>query len=1013
MKRLKFVRGGLFILLGFLIISCTTQKKRGELSSIGKLYHNTTAKYNGYFNANELLVAGFETLKDQQKDNFNQLLPVYEYVDPDNPKAIASDLDNAIEKVSIVVNLHRESKWTDDCYLIIGKSQFLKQDYEGAEQTFRYMINEFPPEKFEDPKRKDQDDNESKAREVKPKDMSKKQRKKAQKEISKERKKKAKSRTKFRKKYNDIVKKNIKRRKQGKDPLPLPKRENARKNPIEEVQTLANNTEEEDNQAQTDEAPKISEATAEPDTIISVSLFGDDEEVDEEGKPDGDFLKHRPAYQEAMLWLAKSLIERDNYDAALRYMDKLEKSKKTYQEIRYELASLRAYYHVRKKQYLESIPPLEDAIELATDKSRKARYTFILGQLQEMAGQYTDAYNSFELASKYANDYELVFSSKLAMIQNQWNSGKMTDESAINDLEKMLKDFKNVDYQDRIYFTMAVIALKSGDRAQGIAYLEAAIKNGKQSPVQKTEAYFKLANLYFETENYISAKNYFDSTLNVMPEADDRYPQVKLMSNNLTEIAQNLEVIELQDSLIKLSMLSEEEKKAFAYQVKEAQIEEQRAKIAQQANNQGQNNLRNNRSQLAARTVSNTNALREASTFFAYDDRALKRGKREFQNVWGNRSLEDNWRISDRQSTIFNGEGEINEEIVDAAITEEDLNSILKDVPKNDQDREIAKLKIKQAMFNLGKRYRDRLQDYEQSVKTLEELDQKYPGHNFESESWYYLYLVHGELGNTERQQYYKDKILQKYPSTTYAKVLNDPNYLATLKNEEQLLTQYYEETFDAFENGQYQIAIDRCENAKRKFGASNIYQPRFALLKAMCIGKTKGKEAYIDALKEVVGKYPNSDEQKRAREILRLLGGAVASLPGGEQGQEQKFQVEDSKLHYIIVYFNDDIKINEQKNAVSDYNQKFHKLDRLKITPLLLGNDPESRRPIIVVRRFKDKFAAMQYYQGVDRNRAAFLKDPDVDFQIVAVSQNNYRQILRSKSLDGYQSFFEDNYLK
>ena len=149
MKVLKYINKALLILVVFSMASaCTTQKKKSDMSALGELYHNTTAHYNGYFNADELVTASILTLDQQHEDNYTKLLPMYEYVAAENPQAVAPDLDEAIKKVSIVVNLHRYSKWTDDCYLIVGKAQYLKQDYESAEETLRYMANEFSPEKM-------------------------------------------------------------------------------------------------------------------------------------------------------------------------------------------------------------------------------------------------------------------------------------------------------------------------------------------------------------------------------------------------------------------------------------------------------------------------------------------------------------------------------------------------------------------------------------------------------------------------------------------------------------------------------------------------------------------------------------------------------------------------------------------------------------------------------------------------------------------------------------------------
>jgi len=110
------------------LADCTTQKRKGDMSALAKLYENTTAKYNGYFNAREILRSSILELEEQHQDNYNKILNMYRYVEAENPQAVAGSLDEAIKKGSIVVSLHRESVWTDDCYLLLGQAQYLKQD---------------------------------------------------------------------------------------------------------------------------------------------------------------------------------------------------------------------------------------------------------------------------------------------------------------------------------------------------------------------------------------------------------------------------------------------------------------------------------------------------------------------------------------------------------------------------------------------------------------------------------------------------------------------------------------------------------------------------------------------------------------------------------------------------------------------------------------------------------------------------------------------------------------------
>ena len=105
-----------------MLSGCVTQKSRNEQSKIGQYYHNLNSRFNGWFNANELVDQSIVTLDDQHQDNYNEILPLYEYAAVDNADAVKADLDEAIKKVSVVVTIHKYSDWVDDCYLLIGKS---------------------------------------------------------------------------------------------------------------------------------------------------------------------------------------------------------------------------------------------------------------------------------------------------------------------------------------------------------------------------------------------------------------------------------------------------------------------------------------------------------------------------------------------------------------------------------------------------------------------------------------------------------------------------------------------------------------------------------------------------------------------------------------------------------------------------------------------------------------------------------------------------------------------------
>lgn len=967
-------------------MACTTQKKQGELTGLKKLYHNTTSKYNGYFNANEIMEKTYVDLDLQHQDNYGKLLDIYPYVAVTNPQAVAPQLDTAIKKVSVVVNLHRRSDWVDDCYLLVGQAQYLKKDYESAEATFRYLINEYNPY---EPKKKSRAtanarnaaDKKAAAQEAnKLREETAKQKKKEQERARKERLKRAKELKKERERYNAAVKK---ARKQGK---PLPKRPAS----INRSDTTAR------------QLPPI-----EPKKELSEKeLAKKAKEEAKKNEPEDYFLKRPPAYQEGMLWLAKTFIERDNPENAQRTITQMLDDPRIIDEIRNKLPALQAYLNLTLKNYDIAAQNLEQAIEVADSRVEKARYAFILAQLYQRGGRSDAAYTAFERVTKYTNDYEMEFSAKLNMAQNAWASGKGSQGDAIANLEKMLKDDKNAEYRDQIYFAMATIAFKAGDRAKAIELFQISLQQQSQNTTQRAETYLTLARLFYEDENYLSAKNYFDSTLTVLPKTDERYAEAERLSKNLTEIAKNLEVMVLQDSLLRIGNMTEDERKAFAADLKK----QKEAELAAQ-NNQPALPANGKPSPVLAQSVANTPALQKQSTFFAYNDKDLKQGKRDFQRKWGDRPLEDNWRRASKQSlgaVAENGTDSTSREV--ASISADEMNNILRGIPTTEDAKKIANIKIREAMYNLGVLYRERLQNYNKSTDILETLNSRYPGHGQELDSWYYLYLSYKDLPNAAKAQEYADKIITKYPGTNYAKIIQDPNYVIEMQDAEQRLENYYNEAYQLFTAGNYQEAYTRSVHSTEKFGAANTYQAKFALLAAICTGNLKGKDEYINALNEVIAKYQNTEEQKYAREALRLLGAGAAVLPGEQKIETAQFDMQVDQVHSIIIALTDGTSLSDAKNFVSDYNRKYHDLEKLRISDVYLVNG-EVRTPLIVIRRFKDKDDAMRYYEGIQKNKKDFIPEK-LRYEIYPISQGNYGKLFSSvKSIEAYKSFFENNY--
>lgn len=156
-------RSDLRVIYGFAIaffislffVSCSTK----EDGVAYRVYHNTLGHYNGYFNANELVKKSQMTLANGRKDDYDEVIPLYNYGTVSQKKELIPDLDKAIKKCGKVVKRHtlvaeakkdmkwpEYNKWMDDNYHVIGQSNLYKGEYYKAQETFNFISNKYSSE---------------------------------------------------------------------------------------------------------------------------------------------------------------------------------------------------------------------------------------------------------------------------------------------------------------------------------------------------------------------------------------------------------------------------------------------------------------------------------------------------------------------------------------------------------------------------------------------------------------------------------------------------------------------------------------------------------------------------------------------------------------------------------------------------------------------------------------------------------------------------------------------------
>ncbi len=89
-----------------------------------------------FWNGRESYREGVVMLEESVQDNYNKILPVYNYGTEAEAQSMNPYMDKAIEKASINIQRHSmyfsRKEWVkkiDDSYLLIGLSYFYKQEY--------------------------------------------------------------------------------------------------------------------------------------------------------------------------------------------------------------------------------------------------------------------------------------------------------------------------------------------------------------------------------------------------------------------------------------------------------------------------------------------------------------------------------------------------------------------------------------------------------------------------------------------------------------------------------------------------------------------------------------------------------------------------------------------------------------------------------------------------------------------------------------------------------------------
>lgn len=768
--------------------------------------------------------------------------------------------------------------------------------------------------------------------------------------------------------------------------------------------------------------------------------------------------------QDANLWLAKTHLALNDYNTSKDILDRLEADPELPDRLKGDIAALWADWYLAQNQYDEAIAELTEAARLTKDKKKLVRYAYLTAQLLEKEEDFAQASLKYEEVLSLGPDYRMAFNAKInraKLYEGDSDIGKEIRKQ----LEKMLRDDKNIEFLDQVYYALAELDMKEGLVDAAIEKYKLSAQASVDNFHQKSLSYLALGKIYYARPEYLSAQIYYDSCLLTLPETFDNRIAVQKLGLSLNILAENLRLITREDSLQAVAAMPEDEREALIkIKMDEAKAaEEARKQLEEEERQNGRSGYRmaggSGRSggpgglAMAPGSMNQgsgmgdgmgggmdgsgmSNALAGAnSQWYFYNPTTLSYGQAEFSKRFGRRKLEDNWRRSNKGISSNMGdlstegeEGDINTPSVKSNAgqfqpTQRDY--YVADLPLNDTLIAESNERIQGALFNVGKVFKDELKKEEEAVTYFETLLARFPETDRLLFTYYNLYQVFKANGNVERENYYKDLILSRFPESRSAKIISNPNYFKEIEDARLKVVGFYKDTYEDFKAGLYEQVISNCEKADTAFGLNQM-RDKFGLLKVMSMAALdpENKAVLTNRLNDLIFKYPESEVKETAGIMLAYLENGPADLskkPGKsaglsigkvEQAVEEEaadYVFEEETVHfYVAVVSRRSQDLNRLNFNISNFNVENYDQDFFEVASTPMNED----LMIITVKNFPNLKAGMDYYHALLADPQVFTEFKETDFRHFIISRTNYNLFYKNKNVFRYIQFFNENYL-
>jgi tetratricopeptide (TPR) repeat protein len=761
----------------------------------------------------------------------------------------------------------------------------------------------------------------------------------------------------------------------------------------------------------------------------------------------------------AKIWKARCYSELGWYYEAEDILSKLNNDQLPKKQINW-FSTVYADYLIKQKQYAEAIPYMKIAVESEKNKYQRTREKYLLGQMYAATGQKDLAYRMFGEVAGSTAPYILQLSAEIRRteVYPGGNIKKMSKR-----LEKMTRSAKNKEYLDQIYYALGNVYMTVPDTAKAVENYETGVEKSTQGGIAKAMNQIRLGDIYFDLRKYVKAQPNYSEALSQLKKEDEAFPRVSRRSEVLDALVVHVEAVELQDSLLRLSRMTEEERlvvveKIIADLIKKEEEEKKKAEmdeyLTQQENLQAERQTAANAKRPPQQPVMPGTAGSN-DAFYFYNKQAVALGKNAFQQKWGRRKLEDDWRRQNKENPLsdmfanddltaetdsaaipvdapdFPADSLAGETVAAAgenpALSEDpkDPQYYLQQIPVTEEDIAASNLIVADGLFNMGVIYKDMLEDCDLALETFDSLNTRYPENENKLEAYHHIYLIYWKQDDMATANLYKTKIRDEFPDSDLALAMADPDYEYNQKMMNVIQDSLYQKIYSGYLDGNPTVIREIYGEVSSKYNQSKL-MPKFMFINALSFVQTQEPDTFKILLKQLIEKYPNEDVSVLAGEIMKgfqrglLLGSGDNSLAKSGLFNMRLGTADDALPDSALVFTGNantphkllfifpkgSLNENMLLFTVASFNFGNFMVNDFGLQKTEINSEIGS----LEITGFNNLSEVMQYYKMIHQP-SGYAEDLEQPVITVPISLDNYTTLMKGKSLNDYLLFFEEHF--